>query len=115
MSTREVRALIGVVVGAILGGVGGYLVGGSPVYVAVCASLSAVLGGVIALTPLSTLLSECCLNFVVPVIACVGMIAAFLLWHSLFLAALAGVGMMTVVLVVLSAWVRSYKDATAVQ
>jgi len=43
------------------------------------------------------------------------MLSGLLLWHSLALATLAGVGVMTGLLIVLSAVVCSYKDASAVQ
>ena len=60
-------------------------------------------------------IAECCLSFGVLSLASIVTLGGLLLWHSLALSALAGVGVMTVLLVVLSAGVRSYKDASAVQ
>ena len=131
MSARGVSVLIGVVVGAIVGGVGGYIAGGSPVSVAVCASISAVLGGVIALTPLTTLLGglgevlleglgeallgclfeallNSCLSFAFLVVVSVVTVAGFVLWHSLLLAALAG-GSIIIMLIGLSVVAALYK------
>ncbi len=132
MSKRGVGVLIGVLVGAIIGGVVGHAHGGGQVVLetAILGVCGAVLGGVIVYGAVNLqwrhwtwpdgddllgALGECCLNFAVLVVAGVVTIAGFLLWHSLALAALAGVGVMTVLLVVLSAWARSYKDASAVQ
>jgi len=56
-----------------------------------------------------------CSSFVVFSLTSIVMLSGLLLWHSLALATLAGVGVMTGLLIVLSAVVCSYKDASAVQ
>jgi hypothetical protein len=113
MSTKVFSVLVGVVVGAIAGSAGGYIAGVSPVSMAVCASIGAVLGGVIALIPLTTLLGwlgvslleglgegllgclfevllNSCLSFAFLLIVSIVTVAGFLRWHSVLLAALAG-------------------------
>ncbi|GAC1348602.1 MAG: hypothetical protein NVS4B7_17710 [Ktedonobacteraceae bacterium] len=124
MSQKEI---IGVIIGAVLGAVSGYLVGQS----ALGAALGAVIGaGIVAVgLRLNVLIpgevwvflsrfgdiATCCSFFGVLSLASIVTLGGLLLWHSLALAALAGIGVMTVVLVVLSAWTCSYKDASAVQ
>jgi hypothetical protein len=60
-------------------------------------------------------IGNCCSSFVVFSLTSIVMLGGLLLWHSLALATLAGVGVMTGLLIVLSAVVCSYKDASAVQ
>jgi hypothetical protein len=121
------KGIIAVIMGTIIGAVIGYLVGQS----ALGSALGAVIGagivtvglGLIVLVPVEVWvllaefgdIAECCSSFVVLSLASIVTLGGLLLWHSLALAALAGVGVMTVLLVVLSAGARSYKDASAVQ
>lgn len=122
------RVVVGVILGAIIGAGIGYLVGQSALGAVVGAGIGAVGLGLIALVPgevwealgdlfeeLGPLLDaaggccECCSFFFVLSGACIVTLGGLLLWHSFALATLAGVGVMTVLLVVLSAWARSYK------
>jgi hypothetical protein len=122
------KAIIAVIIGAMLGAAIGYGVGQS----ALGSAFGAVVGvGIVAVglwliahEPFEVWMTlgefsqvtECCCSFIgVLSLASIGTLGTFLLWHSLALAALAGVGVLTVWLIVLSAWARSYKDASAVQ
>ena len=122
------KAIIAVVIGAMLGAAIGYGVAQSVLGVALGAVIGAAIVAVglwlIALEPFQVWMTlgefsqvtECCCSFIgVLSLASIGTLATFLLWHSLTLAALTGVGVMTVWLIVLSAWARSYKDTPAVQ
>jgi hypothetical protein len=127
MGRKGWTILILITVGAIIGAVIGYLVGQS----ASGSTLGAVIGaGIIvvglvlnALVPgeiwiaLAELgqIAECCSSFGVFSLAGIVTLGGLLLWHSLALAALAGIGVMTVLLVVLAVGARSYKDTSAVQ
>jgi hypothetical protein len=127
MGRKGWTSIIAMSVGAIIGVVIGYGI----VQSALGAALGAVIGaGIVAggfglgvLVPGEVWvalaefgqIAECCSSFVVLAGACIVTLGGLLLWHSLTLAALAGVGGMTVLLVVLSAGARSYKDASAVQ
>lgn len=120
-------SILAMSVGAIIGGVIGYGIVPS----ALGAALGAVIGaGIVAggfglgvLVPGEVWvalaefgqLAEWCSSFVMLAGACIVTLGGLLLWHSFALAALAGVGVMTVVLVVLSAGACSSKDASAVQ
>ena len=131
---------LAMIVGAIIGAGIGYLVGQSALGAVVGAGIGAwvVLGliaGLIALVsaelrgalrtnPIGALFEgldlvasgcECCSSFFVLSGACIVTLGGLLLWHNLALAALAGVGVMTVLFAVLSTVARSYKDASAVQ
>ncbi len=137
MGRKGWTIIIAMIVGAIIGAVIGYSVGQSALRVVVGAGIGAVGLGLIALVPaqvwealgnlfeglgnlfegleIASLGCECCSSFFVLSLASIVTLGGLLLWHSLALAALAGVGVVTVLLVVLSAWARSYKDASAVQ
>ena len=122
------KAIIAVIIGAMLGTVIGYGIVQSLLGVALGAVIGAGIVAVglwlIALEPFQvwmtlgefSQITECCCSFIgVLSLASIGTLGAFLLWHSLALAALAGVSVLTAWLIVLSAWARSYKDASAVQ
>ena len=110
-------------VGAIIGAVIGYLVGHSVVGSAWGAMAGA---GIVAfgfwlsvLVPAEIWvalvefgeIAECCSSFGVLTLTSIVALVGLLLWHSFALAVLAGVGVMTVLLMVLSYGARSYKDA----
>jgi hypothetical protein len=126
MGRKGWTILIATVAGAIIGAVIGYLVGqsvlGSVLGAGVAAGLMAIGFALNALLPAEvwvTLaefgqLAECCSRFVVVLLASIVALGGLLLWHSLALAALAGVGVMTVLLVVLSVLARLSKEASAV-
>jgi hypothetical protein len=117
------KGIIAMIVGAIIGAVIGYLAGQSALGAVVGAGIVAVGLGLIVLVPVDVWadlamfgqLAECCLSFVVLLLASMVTLGGLLLWHSFVLAALAGVGVMTVLLILLSAGARLYKDAAAVQ
>ncbi len=125
MSRKGWTIIIAMIMGAIIGAVIGYSVGQSALRVVVGAGIGAVGLGLIALVPtqvwealgnlfensLVVLGCECCLSFFALSLASIVMLGGLLLWHSLPLAALAGVGVMTVLLVVLSAWARTSAPA----
>ena len=127
MDRKGWTIIIAMIVGAIIGAVIGYLVGqsalGSALGAVVGVGIVAVGSGLIVLAPVDVWadlvefgqIIECCSSFVVLALASMVTLGGLLLWHSLALAALAGVGVMTVLLIVLSAGARSYKDASAVQ
>ncbi len=130
MGRKGWTRIIAMIVGAIPGAGIGYLVGQSALGAVVGAGIGAVGLGLIALVPgevwealgnlfegleIVALGCECCSSFFVLSGACIVTLGGLLLWHSLALAALAGVGVMTVLLVVLSAVARSYRDASTVQ
>jgi hypothetical protein len=118
MGRKGWTILIATVAGAIIGAVIGYLVGqsalGSMLGAEVAAGLMAIGFALNALLPAEawvTLaefgwITECCLSFVVVLLASVVTLSGLLLWHSLALAALVGVGVMAVLLVVLSVLAR---------
>ena len=130
MGRKGRTILIATVAGAIIGAVIGYFDGhsalgsvlGSMLGAEVAAGLMAIGYALNALLPAEawvTLaefgwITECCLSFVVVLLASVVALGGLLLWHSLALAALAGVGVMTVLLLVLSVLARLSKDASAV-
>jgi hypothetical protein len=115
------------IVAAIIGAVIGYLVGrsalGSALGAVIGAGIVAVGSGLIMFVPFEVWVSlaefaeiaYCCLSIFVLSLASIVTLGGFLLWHSLALAALTGVGVMTVLLLVLSVGVRSHKDAPSVQ
>jgi len=127
MGRKGWTIIIAMIVGAIIGAVIGYLVGqsalGSASGAVVGLGIVAVGSGLIVLVPVDAWadlaefgqIIECCSSFAVLSLASIVTLGGLLLWHSLALAALAGVGVMTVLLIVLSAGARSYKDASAVQ
>ncbi len=127
MGRKGWTIIIVMIVGAIIGAGIGYLLIHSALGAVVVAATLAVGFGLIVLVPgevwevLGNLLDaaalgcECCSFFFVLSGACIVTLGGLLLWHSLALATLGGVGVMTVLLVVLSALARSYKDASAVQ
>jgi hypothetical protein len=112
------KGIITGIIGVIIGAVVGYLAGQSALGAVIGAGIVAVVLVLIVLIPFEvwvTLaefgqIAECCLSFVVLLLASTVTLGGLLLWHSLALAALAGVGVMTVLLVVLSAGTRSYKE-----
>ena len=126
MGRKGWTILIATVAGAIIGAVIGYLIGQS----ALGSVLGSVLGAEVAaglmaiglLLPAEvwvtlaefSQLAECCSRFVVVLLASIVALGGLLLWHSLALAALAGVGVMTGLLVVLSILACLSKDAPAV-
>lgn len=119
--------IITIVTGVVIGAVIGYLVGqsalGSASGATVGAGIMAVGLGLYALIPVEAWvdlaafgqIAECCSSFAVLSLASIIMLGGYLFWHSLALALLAGVGVMTVLFVVLSIAARSYKDASVVQ
>ncbi len=123
MGRKGWAILIAMSVGAIIGAVIGYGIVQSALGAVVGAGSVAVGLGLIAIGPSEVWLllaefgqlAECCSSFVVLSGACIVTLGGLLLWHSFVLAALAGVGVMTVLLVVLAALAHSSKDASAVQ
>jgi hypothetical protein len=123
MGRKGWTIIIVMIVGAIIGAGIGYLVIHSALGAVAGAGIWAVGLGLIAFVPgevwevLDAVASgsECCSFFFVLSGACIVTLGGLLLWHSLALATLGGVGVMTVLLVVLSTLARSYKDATARQ
>jgi hypothetical protein len=123
MGRKGWTIIIVMIVGAIIGAGIGYLVKHSALGAVAGAGIGAVGLGLIAFVPgevwevLDAAASgcECCSFFFVLSGACIVTLGGLLLWHSLALAILEGVGVMTVLLVVLSALARSYKDVSAVQ
>jgi hypothetical protein len=124
------KGILAVIVGAIiLGAVIGYGVRqsalGAVVGAAVGAAIVAVgIGLSVVVVPFEVWgflaafgqqIVTCCSFFGVLSLASIVTLGGLLLWHSLALAALAGVGMMTVLLVVLSAMACSNRDASPVQ
>ncbi len=119
------KGIIAIIVGAIIGAVIGYGV----VQSALGATVGAVGGAGIVVVGLALIvlepgevwmvlagfpnIAECCSFFGVLSLASIVTLGGLLLWHSLTLATLAGVGVMTVLLMVLSAGALSYKDASA--
>jgi hypothetical protein len=122
MGQKGSTIIITIVAGAIIGAVIGYLVGQSVLGVVsgatVGAAMMALALGVYALTPLEAWvdlaafgqIAECCSSFAVLLLASLVTFTGYLLWHSLTLAALAGVGVMTVLFIVLSIAAHSCKD-----
>jgi len=114
--------LIATVAGAIIGAVIGYLIGQSALGAVLGAEVAAGLMAIGLFLPAEVWVTlaefgqigECCLRFVVGSLASIVALSGLLLWHSLALAALAGVGVMTALLVVLSVLARLSKDAPAV-
>jgi hypothetical protein len=119
--------IIAVIVGAIIGAVVGY----SIVQSALGVVLGAVAGAAIVLVGIAMMvfipgeiwmalgglgnLAECCSSFAVFSLAGIVTLGGLLLWHSLVLAALAGVSVMTVLQLALSAKASLYKDASEKQ
>ena len=126
MGRKGWTILIATVAGAIIGAVIGYLVGqsasGSVSGAVVGVGIVAVGSGLIVLVPVDAWadlaefgqIIECCSSFAVLSLASIVTLGGLLLWHSLALTALAGVGVMTGLLVVLSVLARLSKDASAV-
>ena len=126
MGRKGWTILIATVAGAIIGAVIGYLIGQSALGAVLGAALGAeVAAGLMAIglfLPAEVWVTlaefgqvaECCLRFVVVLLASIVALSGLLLWHSLALAALAGVGVMTALLVVLSVLARLSRDAPAV-
>ena len=127
MGRKRWRIPIVMSVGAIIGAVIGYLVGQSVLGTALGALVGA---GIVAFGfGLSVLvppeiwvamaefgdIAECCSSFGALTLTSIVTLGGLLLWHSLTLATLAGVGVMTVLLVILSVGARSYKNAPVVQ
>lgn len=108
-------------VGATIGAGIGYLVGQSVLAAVLGAVVGAVIGavgfGLSVFIPVEVWLAlaefgqiaECCLSFFVFSLASMVTLGGLLLWHSFALAALTGIGVMTVLLVVLSVGVRLYE------
>jgi hypothetical protein len=123
MGRKRWRILIAMSVGAIIGAVIGYLVGHSVVGSAwgamAGAGMVAVGFGLGVLVPAEIWvamvefgeIAECCSSFGVLTLTGIVTLGGLLLWHSLTLAALAGVGVMTALFVVLSVGAHSYKNA----
>jgi hypothetical protein len=121
------RGILAVVMGAIIGAVIGYLVGhaaaGAPLGAAIGAAIVAVGLGLIKLVPaegwmaLADLgeIASCCSSFFVLALVGTVTLSGLLFWHSLALSALAGVAVMTALLVVLSAAACSSSEAPAQQ
>jgi len=126
MGRKGWTILIATVTGAIIGAVIGYLVGqsvlGSVLGAALGAEVAAGLMAIGLFLPAEVWVTlaefgqvaECCSRFFVVLLASTVALGGLLLWHSFALAALAGVGVMTVLLVVLSVLARLSKDASAV-
>ncbi len=126
MGRKGWTILIATVAGAIIGAVIGYLIGqsalGAMLGAEVAAGLMAIGFALNALLPAEVWMTlaefgkiaECCLSCVVVLLASIVALGGLLLWHSLALAALAGVGVMTGLLVVLSVLARLSKDASAI-
>ena len=127
MGQKGWTIIMTIVTGAIIGAVIGYLVGqsalGSVSGATIGAGIMAVGLGVYALIPVEAWLdlalfgqiAECCSSFVVLSLASIVTLGGYLFWHSLALALLAGVGVMTVLFVVLSIAAHSYKHGPVVQ
>lgn len=113
--------ILGAVVGygvslSALGAVVGAAVGAAIVAVGIGLSVGVVPGeGWEFLAVFGQQILTCCSFMGVLSLASIVTLGGLLLWHSLALAALAGVGMMTVLLVVLSAMAYSYRAASTVQ
>ena len=126
MGRKGWTILIATVAGAIIGAVIGYLVGqsvlGSVLGTVLGAEVAAGLMAIGLFLPAEVWLTlaefgqiaECCSRFAVVLLASIVALGGLLLWHSLALAALAGVGVMTGLLVVLSVLARLSRGAPAV-
>jgi hypothetical protein len=123
MGPKGWTRVILMIVGAIIGAVIGYLAGKSAVGVVIGAGIGAAGSWLLAIMPIEFWMFlaeigqivECCSSFGVLLLASIVTLGGLLLWHSLALAALAGIGVMTVLLLVLSIAARLYKHTSTVR